>query len=252
MADVDAITGVDLKIKLIHALLQINSMEHHIYELEGEVDQMGCIMQQLTDLVTTQGEIGHGTIQDLDRVKGHLGMLSVSGKMRYSRSLSALASPSPPALASLQTLRSSSLVPLKEITPHVIEEAHCPLLTKYSPQHVPDNTNPGADIIQAGQINAVPIFAAPSTPSVVLILPTPQMSQEVAAYGAVPLVSMPCPQDTADEDANADTDVQMANDATDATGETEVILSGTAGKVHATTNILLASFCTHANIRFSG
>ena len=44
VANVDAFPGVDLKTKLVHTLLQINSMEHCIYELESEVDQMGDIM----------------------------------------------------------------------------------------------------------------------------------------------------------------------------------------------------------------
>ena len=126
-----------------------------------------------------------------------------------------------------------------------MEEAHHPLPTEESPQHVPDDANPGANVIQAKWTNSIPISAGPSAPGVVLILPMPQTSQEVAAYGAIPLVCMPCPQDTGDENAN--TNVQMTTDATDATGETEVISSDAAGTVHATTNISLASFCTHAD-----
>ena len=126
-------------------------------------------------------------------MKEHLEMLSMSGKMRYSRPSSALASPSPLVSALLQTLRYSLLVPLKEITPQGMKEAHCSLPAEESPQHVPDDANPGADIIQAEQTNAIPISAGSSAPGVVLILPMPQMPQEVAAYGAVPLVSMPCP-----------------------------------------------------------
>ena len=165
----------------------------YIYELESEVDWMGGIMQQLGDLVTMQGEIEHGTIQDLDRVKGCLEMLLMSGKMGYSRSSSASPLASPPVSVLLQTSRSGSPVPLKEIPPHIIEEAHHPHPTEYSPQHLPDDANPSANIIQAKQTNAIPISTAPSTPGMVLIPPMPQMSQEVAAYGAVPLVSMPHP-----------------------------------------------------------
>ena len=243
MANVDAFPCLDVKTKLVDALLQIHSMEYRVYELEGEINHMGGIMRQLKNLVTTQEEIGRGTIQDLDMVKGRLGMLSMSGTMRYSRSSLASASVSPLALASLQTSGSSLLVTLTEITLQGMEEAHCPIPAEESPQYLHDDANPGANVIEAEQANAVPISGGPSTPGVVLIPPTPQMLQEVAAYGAVPLVSIPHPQDTVDENAN----IQMTTDGTDATGENEGLSSDTAGKVHATTNISLALFCTHAN-----
>ena len=94
-----------------------------------------------------------------------------------------------------------------------MEEGHRPIAAKESPQYLHDDANPGADIIQAKQANAVPICGGPSTPGVVLIPPMPQTSQEVAAYGAVPLVSIPRPQDTVDE--NADADVQITTDGTE-------------------------------------
>ena len=182
-------------------------------------------------------------------VKGRLGMLPMSGTMRYSRLSLASASASPLASASPQTSGSSLPAPLMEITPQGMEEAHRPIPAKESPQYVHDDANPGANIIQAKQANAVPIPGGPSAPGVVLIPPMPQTSQEVAAYGAVPLVSIPHPQDTGDEntDADADADIQMTTNGTDATGENEGISSDAAGSVRATTNILLALFCTPAD-----
>ena len=44
VADVDAFPHLDVKTKLVDTLLQIHSMEYHVYELEGEIDCMGGIM----------------------------------------------------------------------------------------------------------------------------------------------------------------------------------------------------------------
>ena len=112
-----------------------------------------------------------------------------------------------------------------------MEEGHRPIPAEESPQYLHDDANPGADVIQAEQANAVPICGGPSAPGVVLIPPTPQMSQEVEAYGAVPLVSIPRPPDTVDENADANADVQMTTNGTDATGENEGISSDATGSV---------------------
>ena len=44
VADVDTFPRLDVKTKLVDALLRIHSMEYRVYELEGEIDRMGGIM----------------------------------------------------------------------------------------------------------------------------------------------------------------------------------------------------------------
>ena len=44
VADVDTFPRLDVKTKLVDALVRIHSMEYHVYELEGEIDCMGGIM----------------------------------------------------------------------------------------------------------------------------------------------------------------------------------------------------------------